>query len=237
MRDGSTSYLSVISNYDAMKYVLSLGCLKLAQIRWSNPEAGGLIVAASVEHARKIQQILINDFGQTTVIVTYRDDEPLKKIEQYRHSSTQWIVSVGMVSEGTDIPRLQVCFHLSSIKTELYFRQVLGRILRITNSLNQEAWLYTIAEERLAKFAERVGDEGYGLICESEEPEVCFNMDSVLLYDCPKTGNRGDVVVSGTQWSLCIEGGTNEVDSVSFQLKLERFRNRLVEAFGEGNEI
>ena len=35
-----------------------------------------------------------------------------------------------MISEGTDIPRLRVCCHLSRIRTELRYRQVLGRILR-----------------------------------------------------------------------------------------------------------
>ena len=45
-----------------------------------------------------------------------------------------WIISVGMISEGTDIPRLQICCHLSLIRTELHYRQVLGRVLRMTNT-------------------------------------------------------------------------------------------------------
>lgn len=61
-----------------------------------------------------------------------------------------------MVSEGTDIPRLQVCCHLSRVKTELYFRQVLGCILRISHAPNQEAWLFTLAEEKLSIFAHRI---------------------------------------------------------------------------------
>ena len=32
-----------------------------------------------------------------------------------------------MISEGTDIPRLQLCCYLSRIRTELHYRQVLGR--------------------------------------------------------------------------------------------------------------
>ena len=61
-----------------------------------------------------------------------------------------------MVSEGTDIPRLQVCCHLSNIKTKLYFRQILGRILRSTSSQNQEAWFYTFAEPNLIDFTEEI---------------------------------------------------------------------------------
>jgi superfamily II DNA or RNA helicase len=69
------------------------------------------------------------------------------------------IVSVGMVSEGTDIPRLKVCCYLSDVKTELYFRQVLGRIIRVTSSNLQHAWLYALNEHTLAKFAQRVDDD------------------------------------------------------------------------------
>ncbi|CAG9001113.1 MAG: hypothetical protein CENE_03130 [Candidatus Celerinatantimonas neptuna] len=64
-----------------------------------------------------------------------------------------------MIAEGTDIPRLQVCCHLSNILTELFFRQVLGLILRITDTSNQQAWLYTLAEEILVQFAQAIEDD------------------------------------------------------------------------------
>ena len=43
----------------------------------------------------------------------------------FTDSDAPWIVSVGMISEGTNVPRLRVCCHLTRVKTELYFRQVL----------------------------------------------------------------------------------------------------------------
>ncbi|MFP3457752.1 hypothetical protein R0J89_16030, partial [Psychrobacter sp. SIMBA_152] len=46
--------------------------------------------------------------------------------------------------------------HLSSIKTELYFRQVLGRILRSGKGKIEFAWLFTFAEKSLVEFAERI---------------------------------------------------------------------------------
>lgn len=164
LKQSSASYQQVIHNEEALRYILSLGCQKLSDIRSVNQNAGGLIVAASVRHAEFIQKLLIDEFGQTATLVTYQHDFPLKIIDQYRNDSSQWIVSVGMISEGTDIPRLQVCCHLSAVKTELYFRQVLGRILRTNTSLNQEAWLYTFAEENLVGFAERI---------EQDIPDTC----------------------------------------------------------------
>jgi superfamily II DNA or RNA helicase len=61
-----------------------------------------------------------------------------------------------MISEGTNIPRLQVCCHLTNIKTEMHFRQILGRILRMTNSENKEAVMYIPAEPKLLEYAYRV---------------------------------------------------------------------------------
>ncbi|EAQ52316.1 DEAD/DEAH box helicase [Vibrio sp. MED222] len=159
IKQTKTSYQSVIHNQDAMEYLLGLGCKKLAEIRTHTPNAGGLVVAASVQHAQVIKKVLSEKFAQSVSIVTYRHEEPLAVIERYRHSYTQWIVSVGMISEGTDIPRLQVCCHMSSVKTELYFRQVLGRILRVNSTDEQQAWLFTFAEQSLIEYAERIEDD------------------------------------------------------------------------------
>ncbi|WP_201296462.1 DEAD/DEAH box helicase, partial [Escherichia coli] len=152
------SYQSIIWHPEAMKYVLEAGCKKLNEIRKVNSDAGGLVVASSVEHAYKLLNILEKEFDQTAIIVTYHDRDALAKIGYYRQSTTEWIVSVGMISEGTDIPRLQVCCHLSSVKTELYFRQVLGRILRVNQSENQEAWLFTMATNELTLFSNRLAE-------------------------------------------------------------------------------
>jgi superfamily II DNA or RNA helicase len=95
----------------------------------------------------------------TAAIATYRENEPTTIIKDFKDSSIPWIVSVGMISEGTNIPRLQVCCHLTRIKTELHFRQILGRILRVTNSLNQEANLFMPAESKLIEYARRVAED------------------------------------------------------------------------------
>ena len=154
--ESGISYQSILLDYNAIKHNLILGCQKLSQIRQHNPNAGGLVVASSVSHAQKILQILQNELKQTAVLVSYKVANSPEMIEAFRHNDVEWIVSVGMVSEGTDIPRLQVCCHLSHIKTELYFRQVLGRILRVNPSSNQEAWLYTFAEPKLNQFANQI---------------------------------------------------------------------------------
>ena len=99
--------------------------------------------------------------GEHPIIVTYQTPEAQRMISNFKTSSDRWIVSVGMISEGTDIPRLQVCCHLSRIRTELHFRQVLGRILRRqpTDPADTSAWLYMLAEPNLAEFARKIGED------------------------------------------------------------------------------
>ncbi len=159
LKDPAFLYQDLIKHETVVHYIITQGVRKLAELRLENPEAAGLIVAASVDHAEQIIAMLTDVFHQSATIVTYKETNAPDKINHFRFSNTQWIVSVGMVSEGTDIPRLQVCCHLSRVKTELYFRQVLGRILRVSRSPNQEAWLYTLAEEKLSIFAKRIDQE------------------------------------------------------------------------------
>lgn len=149
-------YQEIIENEAVIKYVISSAYKKLISIRATNPDAAGLIVASSVEHARQISALMKVCFSEDTVVVTYRESEPTSIIKQFRHAQTTWIISVGMISEGTNIPRLQVCCHLTNIKTEMHFRQILGRILRMTNSKNQEAIMYMPAEPKLLEYAYRV---------------------------------------------------------------------------------
>lgn len=173
----SVPYQSVIKNDEALQHILALATDKLKIIKKVNPNAAGLIVSSSTEHAAYIFNMLKTQFNQTAQIVTYKEDEPSHKINEFRNSSINWIVSVGMISEGTDIPRLQVCCHLSRVKTELYFRQVLGRILRMTTSIDQQAWLFTFAEPKLVEFANRIAEEI------PDQPVICRTPVNVSLSE------------------------------------------------------
>ncbi|CAK6716974.1 GGDEF domain protein [Vibrio harveyi] len=235
LKQTKTSYQSVIHNQEAMEYLLGLGCKKLAEIRIQSPNAGGLVVASSVQHAQTIQKILSQKYSQSVSIVTYRHEEPLAEIERYRQSEAQWIVSVGMISEGTDIPRLQICCHMSAVKTELYFRQVLGRILRVNGIENQQAWLFTFAEQSLIQFSERV---------EQDIPDKCTFAN--ITYHIDMSTNT----ISHTKEEKIIkkkekpihqlifinaEGKVKEISYKSIntidEVEMKSFKNRIITAF------
>ncbi|MCJ8350887.1 DEAD/DEAH box helicase family protein [Moritella sp.] len=230
----SIPYSAIITNREAMLYLLGLSCHKLAEIRQVNPRAGGLVVASSVEHANDLLLLLQNEFNQSGVIVTYRHDDPLNEITRFRTSDTQWIVSVGMVSEGTDIPRLQVCCHLSHIKTELYFRQVLGRILRISDAENQEAWLYTIAESQLSCFAERIAEDlpdNNTVIRLDRSTEQVFDIDNICGSSAGKLNSTSaaDRLGVNIDWGLGIN--QSKFNTQDFVLTLGTFKQRLLSVF------
>jgi hypothetical protein len=159
LSDSKCSYQQLVENEELIAYLIDQASEKLTSIRAKFPNAGGLIVAASVEHANKIAEILYRRSGERAYIATYREEDPLSTINTFKNNSEKWIVSVGMISEGTNIPRLRVCCHLTRVKTELHFRQVLGRILRSNDKLNSEAFLYMPAEPDLIEYATRVAQE------------------------------------------------------------------------------
>lgn len=156
IKESPLDYLKVIRDPKAQKYLISQAVNKLREIRKVNASAGGIVVASSVEHAEELVSLLRCQFKEEAWIVSYLHPKAQQTIDKFRRSDVPWIVSVGMISEGTDVPRSQVCCHLSHIRTEMHFRQTLGRILRITDDENQEAWLYTFAESNLSLYAKRL---------------------------------------------------------------------------------
>ncbi|EJO5753574.1 DEAD/DEAH box helicase family protein [Salmonella enterica] len=152
------SYQQLIDNDALIVYMLKQSAKKLMQLRKQHLNAGGLIVAASVDHAYKIATLLERHLGQRACVATYMDEDAHGIINTFRNSTQPWIISVGMVSEGTNIPRLRVCCHLTRVKTELHFRQVLGRVLRMGN-IPGESYLYLPAEPNLVEYANRIAEE------------------------------------------------------------------------------
>jgi len=153
------SYSDLLCHETIVTYILKQAMNRLQRTRQLNPRAAGLIVASSVSHAYWIRDILFEKLKQKSVIVTHGDSSSHATIKNFECSDAQWIIAIGMISEGTNIPRLQVCCYLSRVKTELYFRQVLGRIVRSRDEKYRFAYLYTLAEETLLDYAKRIGED------------------------------------------------------------------------------
>lgn len=235
-KDSELSYSSLLNNRKANLYLLTQAINKLKTLRHINQAAGGLIVASSIKHAKALAQMLETEFGQSTITVTHQDADAQNRIKQFKENYTQWIVSVGMISEGTDIPRLQVCCHLSNIKTELYFRQVLGRILRRTTDVNQEAWLYTFSEAKLTAFSTQI---------ELDIPESCVHLKaepgnepiaSIVSRQSVLTEQITDAAIKLNEHTFKWEDDTtsslsSKTETYRSRLILQQFKKKVVDAF------
>ncbi len=157
---------------DGLPKILGEAANRLKSLRGSShPEAGGLVVAADSEHARRIARILREDHGEDPTTVLYTDTQAHKKLADFSRSDRAWIVAVNMVSEGVDIPRLRVGVYAAAAKTPLIFRQVVGRFVRTIPGRppTDRSWLYIPADIRLRQHATDVEGDLRHLLIPQEE--------------------------------------------------------------------
>lgn len=131
----------------------------LNELREEIPDAGGLVVAHEMYHARAYAEILKHITGQEPTVVLSDDPDAKDHIERFRDSTSKWLVAVRMVSEGVDIQRLAVGVYATKIRTPLFFRQVVGRFVRTRKDEEFNARLYIPAVPALMDHAREIEDE------------------------------------------------------------------------------
>jgi len=154
---------------DWMGEVLRDADLRLTEVRGPGPPAaGGLAVAADQEHARAIARRLGFVSGEQPEIVMSDEPDASARIAAFAESDRRWLVSVLMVSEGVDIPRLRVGVYATAARTELFFRQVVGRFIRTTPApRRQMSYLLLPADGRLKRLAFEIEQERRHAIAEA----------------------------------------------------------------------
>jgi superfamily II DNA or RNA helicase len=103
---------------------------KLMEIRKKTPDAGGMVVCKDISTAHAIGEYIGDLTGYGPTVVSSEDDGSKRAIDRFRGSDDPWMVSVKMVSEGTDIPRLVVGAIATNIKTFMNWVQTGGRFIR-----------------------------------------------------------------------------------------------------------
>jgi superfamily II DNA or RNA helicase len=146
---------------DWMTEVLRDADARLSAVRKSgHRDAGGLVIAADKEHAQAIAARLERIAVERPEVVTSDEPDASARIAAFSAGSRRWLVSVLMVSEGVDIPRLRVGVYATAARTELFFRQVIGRFVRRTPAPKaQMSYLLMPADGRLKALAARVEEE------------------------------------------------------------------------------
>jgi len=140
--------------------VLSKAHHQVMHLRKTDPTSAAMVIAMDQDHARGIAKILHERLGVRATVATSDDPEASKKIAEFREDSSPWIVAVRMVSEGVDIPRLRVGVYATNTITDLFFRQAVGRLVRVSgNARAQRAYMFIPDDPRLRNFAFGIAEQ------------------------------------------------------------------------------
>lgn len=210
----------------------------LMQTRREHRDAGGLLVAADQTSARKLARMLSTITSTSPVVILSDDSEASRRLKNFRDSSEPWLVACNMVSEGVDIPRLRVGVYATTVRTKMYFRQFLGRIVRRIPTLDslQVAHCYVPADPTLSRLAADIEEEIRHCIRPKAEFDEDFRKRESSDDDKPEKPawepltsiNSGisSVIVHGNQ--LTLFGGVSH-DAEIHQVVTERVTARLDE--------
>ena len=159
---------------DWVEHVLRDAHAELATLRaGEHPEAGGLVVAIDKEHAERLAARLARVTGEPPAIVTSDAADASQRIQRFAAGAGSWLVSVLMVSEGVDIPRLRVGVYATSARTELFFRQVVGRFIRRTPVPKQQmSHLFLPSDPTLKRLAAQIEEERNHALAQLAEGEA-----------------------------------------------------------------
>lgn len=213
-------------------------------------QPAGLIVAHDIRTAERYRAAIKAMTGENVTIVHSETEGAQKIIDRFRKSSEKWIIAVDMISEGVDIPRLQVMIYMHRKTTKLFFRQVLGRIIRsVVQRANKEeepsaefsadryCYMFLLKYSPLVDLAKTIEDE-VDIALEDEPPppppkcQVCGNTpnyngcgEELCPYptDLPPIEKRFDLESDSYQYQESITEGQHYPADVTIEV------NRIVE--------
>jgi len=96
-------------------------------------DAAGLVLCDDRAHARATAALLRTIADEKPVVVVSDEAGAHARIERFARGGAgapRWIVAVNMVSEGVDVPRLVLAAYATVKRTDLFFRQAVGRVVR-----------------------------------------------------------------------------------------------------------
>ena len=172
-REASRRYRTAISTdlADGLPRILRSAHERLEQVRaGGHRDAGGLVITADGDHARRVAKVLKEITGKAPVVVVHTDARAAQKLRAFGHGRERWIVAVNMVSEGVDIPRLRVGVYATAAKTPLIFRQIVGRFVRTLAGRPADlSYLFLPADRLLRMHAAEVEEELHHVLKQADE--------------------------------------------------------------------
>src|ERR1035441_2440472 len=155
----------------------------LLKARCVIPDAAGLVLCDDRMHARAVGALLRTVAGEKPIVVVSDEPGAHGRIDRFARGDARaprWLVAVNMVSEGVDVPRLLIAAYATVKRTDLFFRQAVGRIVR-RRAKDPDDVLATVfmpADPTLKQCAERVEVELRQQV--SDEVGAAFDVERPL---------------------------------------------------------
>lgn len=176
---------------------------KLVEVRKSIPDAAALAACIDQFHAVKVAALIREVTGCEPSVIVSDSDIENDSVKEFRKSRKEWLVAVRKVSEGTDIKRLQVLCYLTNTTSELFFRQLVGRVSRVRGLEDFEAYVYLPADPRLIRCAQNIENaqvQALRDLSEKESRELNERQQCALEFNSYSTQHDGtEVVLIGSE--------------------------------------
>ncbi len=133
---------------------------KVRKEKWS--DAGGMIVAKDIKTAHKYADWIMLKTGQDCLVVHSAMNNAHHKINQFKRGTDKWLISVDMIGEGTDIPRLQVMLYMHVKKAKQSLYQYWMRCARIRSKQSdtvETCHVFVLDHSEIAKVAKEIEGE------------------------------------------------------------------------------
>jgi superfamily II DNA or RNA helicase len=190
---------------------------KLNDIRKvGHPDAAGLVIASNVMQAKLLKDMMQRITGHRAIIVHNEEDRSLSLIQDFAKGISPWIISVKMISEGVDIPRLRVCLYAANVTKELFLMQVIFRIVRRSKEIYGESYFYYPADPEIVTVVRKVEEEMNVKIRykQGKDPKP---------HDPPVFVDKNFIGAKAEKWQATIAGETFAMDDL---VVAEEFRKQ-----------
>lgn len=198
---------------------------RLTELRRTTPDAAAMAVCIDTVHAEQVANVIRQVTGCEPSVIVSDTSKENDTIASFRKSKKPWLVSIKKVSEGTDIKRLQVLCYLTNITSDLFFRQIVGRVSRVRHKKDSEGYVYLPSDPRLIRCAQTIEDE-----------QVLGLKDRAEDENRRREVNRDSITAAVTQDLFSTEHGGTElvlIDGVSVELELARQYQLAASASGQ----
>lgn len=176
--------------------------------RWG--DAGGMIIAKNIQTAEKYAGWLLVNFGLDAELVHSETKNVHKKINSFKNSTEKWLISVDMIGEGTNIPRLQVELYMHNKKAPICLYQYWMRAARVRGRESEtleHCHIFALPHSELLEVAKKIESEIKVKLKEKADKISRSELGSLgrAAFDDPMLGkvafNGNDVMCGGIEYN------------------------------------